>query len=324
MMESRNLYQPYDNSSSSEEENSTDHDTNSDTEPNLDVNLHLLNDGDEGLIQAVEETNQQQDIIPSCLPTQVSEANDNPTAFGPSEGQIPAAPQENTLYSCSPEIQTEQADGASGVVRRGEPQNGPSAEGRGDLPVDEMQGEQGTDLLDNAPNGQNTDITTDGSVGLDPAVDSQIVPQNTCLNNKINIVVDGHASNEEVLARQLHLELDIDAELSESTLFQKLDVLISMIMITMIFVLTLLFIQNVGHFEDVDYQTYVANIIDICFTIYAIALGFQFRGIILDSLDTCVICMKLAFGQTPETYHPEEYKLSKMMKRHIIILALSS
>ena len=150
-----------------------------------------------------------------------------------------------------------------------------------------MQGEQGTDLLGNAPNGQNTDITTDGSVGLDPAVDSQIVPQHTCLNNKINIVVDDHASNEEVLARQLHLELDIDAELSESTLFQKLGVLISMIGI---FVFTLLFIQHIGHFELVDYQTYVANIIDICVTIYAIALRFQVYiiNIIFDSLDTCV------------------------------------
>ena len=96
-MESRNLYQPYDNSSSSEEENSTDHDTNSDTEPNLDINLHLLNDSDEGLIQAVEETNQQQDIIQPSLPTQVSEANDDPIAFRPSEGQIPAEPQESTL-----------------------------------------------------------------------------------------------------------------------------------------------------------------------------------------------------------------------------------
>ena len=89
-MESRNLYQPYDNSSSSEEESSTDHDTNSNTEPNLDVHLHLLNDGDEGLIQAVEETNQQQDIIPSCLSTQVSGANDTPTAFGPPEEPLPA------------------------------------------------------------------------------------------------------------------------------------------------------------------------------------------------------------------------------------------
>ena len=278
-MESRSLYQPYDNSSSSEEENSTDHHTNSDTEPNLDVHLHLLNDGDEGLIQAVEETNQQQDIIPSCLPTQVSEANDNPTVFGPSEGQIPTAPQENTLYSRSPEIQTEQVDGASGVVRRGETQSGPSAEGRGDFSVDEMQGEQGTDLLDNAPNRQNTDITSDGSVGLDPAVDSQIVPQHT--------MVDDHASNEEVLAWQLHLELDIDAELFKSTLLQKLNVLISVIGI---FVFTLLFIQHIGHFELVDYQTYVANIIDICVTIYAIALRFQVYiiHIIFDSLDTCI------------------------------------
>ena len=63
-MEYYNLHQPYDNSSSSEEENST----YGDTESNLDVHLHLLNNGDEGLIQAVEETDQQQDIIKSNLP----------------------------------------------------------------------------------------------------------------------------------------------------------------------------------------------------------------------------------------------------------------
>ena len=136
-----------------------------------------------------------------------------------------------------------------------------------------MQGEQGTDLLGNAPTGQTTDITTDCSVGLDPAVDSQIIRQ--------HIIVDNHASNEEV-ARQFHLELDIDAELFESTLLQKSDVLISMIGI---FVFTLLFIQNIGHFGLIDYQSYVANIIDICVTSWTIALGFKVYY--LGQLDTC-------------------------------------
>ena len=178
-----------------------------------------------------------------------------------------------------------------------------------------MQGEQGMDLLGNAPDGQNSDITTDGIVGSDQAVDSQIVPQPTCMNHEINIVVDDHTSNEDEFARQLHKELNKDADVFELTFSQTWYDLISMISL---FFFNLCYYQGIGHFELVDIQPHVASRLVLP---YARAFGFavschSFGQTLLLILYKNTLyylgqsgymqqyiktCMQRGYGQTPET-----------------------
>ena len=243
-------------------------------------------------------------------------------------------PQENTLYSLSPEIQTEQVDDAyeAEVVLRGEPQGEPNTEEPLNLTSREIQGEQNMNLLGNSPNGQNTDITTDGSVGSDPAADSHIVPQPTCMTNRSNITVDGQASNGDELAQQIHKELDTEAELLGQTFLQKWDDLILMIGISLFM---LCFIQDIEHFGLVDLQLDVTNILTLVLPFRALGFAMSSHsfgqtlllylykntlyylrqsGYMQQYIKTF---MQRADGKTLDTNHPLKNKSSEKCRKYL-------